>query len=127
MIARFIEVHDGLQPLSINVDRIEWFGDETIILSDNEIRVIESYEEIKALVKDSLQKKVATQDLIPLSMDDMESLVMQPVWNAAFDKWYLVAQYDKETRTVQVVNAQGFQYWIDEDTLKTLPHYQTKK
>ncbi len=96
MFPYFIELHDGLDPLSINMHQIEWFADETVTTTTAEIKVLESYEEIKALMKDAgclIAKADPRLDISkPLSMDDLCKLEMvgEPVWNSNTRKWMLV-------------------------------------
>lgn len=97
MMSKFIELHDGMQPISINVDSIEWFADETISMHNSEIKVIESYEEIKQLILDAgvlIHKADPRLDTTtPLTMDALRDMEGQPVWNSNSLKWMIVNRF----------------------------------
>lgn len=94
MYPKFIEVHDGADAMSINVANIEWFADETISMKNCEVKVLESYNDLKTLIQDCgclIHKADPRLDMThPLSMDDLKGMVGEPVWNSNTDKWLLV-------------------------------------
>ena len=97
-MSKFIELHDGMQPISINVDSIEWFADETISMHNSEIKVIESYDEIKQLILDAgvlIHKADPRLDTTtPLTMEDLKNMIGEPVWNSNALKWGLLTKQD---------------------------------
>lgn len=108
MMSKFIELHDGMQPISINVDSIEWFADETISMHNSEIKVIESYEEIKQLILDAgvlIHKADPRLDTTtPLTMDALRDMEGQPVWNSNSLKWMIVNRFvDAEKNLAPIV------------------------
>ena len=105
MYPKFIEIHDGLQPMSINVDQIDWFADETISLRAEEVRVHESYDEIKHLIESTgalIHKGDPRLDTShPLTMEDLCELKMvgEPVWNSNTLRWMLIIDSALDSRS----------------------------
>lgn len=97
---KFIEVHDGAEPLSINVSNIEWFADETISLTDSEVRVVESYDEIKALVTGQKSENTAE----PLSIEDLRNMIGKPVYDKNTERWMLVEEVRDDFVKCKTVN-----------------------
>ena len=99
MYPKFIEVHWNTIPVSYNVENISWFGDKFLYIvgQDTALDVDESYEKIKALIKDSgcllhrADPRLDTEH--PLTMNDLRTMVGEPVWNSNTGKWTLVRNY----------------------------------
>lgn len=131
MYPKFIEVHWNTIPLSYNVENILWFGDKFIYIvgQDTSLDVDESYDELKALIKDSgcLIKKadprLGTEH--PLTMDDLMTMVGEPVWNSSSGKWGLV----KEVREDDVTLVYQAADWVivGREDLKKFPMYRIRK
>ncbi len=132
MMSKFIELHDGMQPISINVDSIEWFADETISMHNSEIKVIESYEEIKQLIHDVgvlIHKPDPRLNLTkPLTMEDLRDMEGEPVWNSNTGIWYLVHRYVNNEKTIVwlVRHDSQFELMTADDLIK-FPLYRMKK
>lgn len=119
---KFIEVHDGAEPLSINVNNIEWFADETISLTDSEVRVVESYDEIKALVTDQKDD----DNVKPLSIYELKDMVGEPVWSPMHNRWMLIqCANDQFIRCVGVNDVYRYHDYTAAD-LTLNPLYRTK-
>lgn len=99
MYPKFIEVHWNTIPVSYNVENITWFGDKFIYIvgQDTALDVDESYDEIKALIKDSgclIHKQDPRLDTEhPLTMYDLKDMLGEPVWNSNTGNWALVRNY----------------------------------
>ena len=129
MYSKFIEVHDGLQPMSVNVDQIDWFADETISLRSEEVRVYESYDEIKALVEETgslIHKADPRLDTsTPLTFEDMRGMVGQPVWNSNFDEWGLVIEQEFSDMITVLYDEDKQNYCVRD--LIAFPFYRMKQ
>ena len=132
MMSKFIELHDGLQPISINVDSIEWFADETISMHNSEIKVIESYDEIKQLILDAgvlIHKADPRLDTTtPLTLEDLKNMIGELVWNSNTLKWMLIHRFvDADKPIVWLVLPDGqFKVMTADDLIKT-PLYRMKQ
>ena len=110
MYPKFIEVHDvdvvgdsqGIINFSLNVANISGFNryvddhDKAVIaMTDGNLHVTaESYDEIKQLITDCgclIRKPDPRLDMShPLALDDLQSMIGEPVWNSNLDRWELV-------------------------------------
>ena len=130
MMSKFIELHDGMQPISINVDSIEWFADETISMHNSEIKVVESYEEIKQMILDAgvlIHKADPRLDTTtPLTLEDLKNMIGEPVWNSNALKWELV-WYFGDAKEIIFTRDCGADYEYDADDLIKFPLYRMKK
>lgn len=130
MMSKFIELHDGMQPISINVDSIEWFADETISMHNSEIKVIESYEEIKQLILDAgvlIHKADPRLDTtIPLTLEDLKNMIGEPVWNSNTLKWELVWYYG-DAKEIIFTRDCGADYEYNADDLIKTPLYRMRQ
>ena len=136
MEPKFIELHDGADPLSINVELVEWFADETISMTNCEHRVLESYDEIKQLIKDSgilIHRADPRLDTTtPLTMVDLKDMIGEPVWNSNNGFWYLVnsIQTDPDGSHEKIIlrTTKGrIELLFDEDELIKFPLYRMRR
>ena len=109
---KFIELHtkkDSL-PVSVNVENVVAFENGDMALREiGIIKVTESYDEVKALIKDAgvlIHKADPRLNLTtPLTMDDLREMIGEPVWNSNNGKWYLMLKVrddlDPELAVVQ--------------------------
>ena len=137
MYPKFIEVHWNTIPVSYNVENISWFGDKFLYIvgQDTALDVDESYDEIKALIKDcgclihKADPRLDTEH--PLTMDDLMTMVGEPVWNSNNGEWALVTK-DPEIKG-EVYEGYYIRYddggvtLYDEEDLKKFPLYRMKK
>ena len=128
----FIELHDGADPLSINVDRIEWFADETVIMTNCEVRVLESYEDIKRLVRDSgalIAKQDPRLENLPVDWYTLTSVDMigEPVWNSNSRRWMLVIDSANDRSWVELINHAGGRERWGEHELRKFPLYRMRR
>lgn len=135
MEPKFIELHDGADPLSINVELVEWFADGTISMTNCEHRVLESYDEIKQLIHDSgilIHRADPRLDTTtPLTMEDLQDMIGEPVWNSNVLHWYLVdsIQTDPDGSNEKVIlrTRGGAELPFDEDDLIKYPLYRMRR
>lgn len=129
MEPKFIELHDGSEPLSINVELVEWFADGTISMTNCEHRVLESYEEIKQLIHDSgilIHRADPRLDTTtPLTTADLKEMIGEPVWNSNLLRWELVKRADD----LYITTCSTGQYdsLYDENDLIKTPLYRMKR
>ena len=129
MEPKFIELHDGSEPLSINVELIEWFADKTISMTNCEHRVLESYAEIKQLIHDSgilIHRADPRLDTTtPLTMADLQDMIGEPVWNSNLLQWELVKKADD----LYITTCSTCQYdsLYDENDLIKTPLYRMRR
>lgn len=132
MMSKFIELHDGMQPISINVDSIEWFADETISMHNSETKVIESYEEIKQLILDAgvlIHKADPRLDHShPLTKEDIKEMgANEPIWNSNDREWYQIANWsDLNDFMMTLQNIHGI-IRVDEKDLIATPFYRMRQ
>lgn len=105
MMSKFIELHWHGEPASINVDSISIFKDmEFKDISGREYSIDESYDEIKALIKDAgvlIHKADPRLDMTtPLTMEDLRDMEGEPVWNSNTGIWYLVHRCVNNEKTI---------------------------
>ena len=115
MMLKFIVLHFPIEgEVSFNVEDIICFftkDDYTFIRAKdtNLYSVTESYDEVKALIKDAgvlIHKPDSRLNLTtPLTMDDLREMIGEPVWNSNNGKWYLMLKVrddlDPELAVVQ--------------------------
>lgn len=136
MYPKFIEVHaagDGIA-VSINVEnvigigRYEEYGclrtmDETMWQTK------ESYDELKDLITDSgclIKKADPRLDTEhPLTMEDLRTMVGEPVWNSNLNVWLLVKECSD--LYVDLLWTSGNTSSWDEEELKSFPLYRMRK
>ena len=129
MEPKFIELHDGSEPLSINVELVEWFADGTISMTNCEHRVMESYDDIKQLIKDSgiliHRADPRLDETHPLTMEDLKDMIGEPVWNSNLLRWELV----KEAGDLYITTCGTGQYdsLYDENDLIKTPLYRMRR
>ena len=102
----FIELHSNEtdRPICVNLDFCAEFYDRTF----NGLDVQESYEEIKALVIEagcSFVKKDPRIDYHPITWAELTEMIGEPVWGENQQKWFLVAQYDEESKEITLRGA----------------------
>ena len=138
MYPKFIEVHhrylgDGDKTkCTVNIDHIVCFEGSVIYTNQKEkpmILVAESYEEVKTLIEDSgclIKKADPRLDIEhPLTMNDLRTMVGEPVWNSNTGKWGLV----KEVREDDVTLVYEAADWVivGREDLKKFPLYRIRK
>lgn len=135
MYPKFIELHDkdSGNRFIANVDNIVTVGETGTILalpSDvMKLETVESYKEIKTLITDSgclIKKADPRLDTEhPLTMDDLRTMVGEPVWNSNSRKWGLV----KEVREDDVTLVYQAADWVivGPEGLNKYPLYRMKK
>jgi len=132
MYPKFIELHWNTIPLSYNVENISWFGDKFICIvgQDKALDVDESYDELKALITDcgclirKADPRLDTEH--PLTMDDLMTMVGEPVWNSNSRNWMLVKDHDGKTVWFLSWLTKHVHPW-QEDDLKKFPLYRMKR
>ena len=128
MYPRWIEVHDGMEPMSVNCDNIEYVADGTISMKDSEIKVLESYDELKALIMDagySIHKADPRLDVShPLTMEDLKDMMGEPVWESNALCWYLV--FENENGELWMRRSTGSARKITDDDLVKFPLYRMR-
>ena len=132
MYPKFIELHWNTIPVSYNVENITWFGDKFIYIVGQDIPadVDESYDEIKALIKDcgclihKADPRLDTEH--PLTMDDLMTMVGEPVWNSNNGEWALVMRRYSDM-CVDLLLSSGNVSTLDEKDLESLPMYRMKR
>ena len=107
MYPKFIEIHERTGEASqINVEHIVAIVDNIITLSNNWTTVTkESYTELSKLITDSgcnITRKDPRVDPEPLTMEDFDKLISQPVWDVSKQKWWLV--YDIMSCDYQIIS-----------------------
>ena len=131
MYPKFIELHWNTIPVSYNVENISWFGDKFIYIvgQDISLDVDESYDEIKALITDSgclihkADPRLDTEH--PLTMDDLMTMVGEPVWNSNLNVWLLMKGCSD--MYVDLLWTSGNTSSWDEKELESSPLYRMKK
>ena len=142
MYPKFIEVtcklgdeeHRTIEKRIINVDHIVAVSENIIHCGkDGTWYADESYDELKALIKDSgclIRKADPRLDTEhPLTMDDLMTMVGEPVWNSNTRDWWLIHYYMEypEFDVIIVYNKDGVQEsWYREDLIKT-PLYRIRQ
>ena len=128
MYPRFIEVHEGGDPFSVNIDRITWIYNGTIKTEEHIFNVDESYENIKQLISEAgclIHKADPRLDNKPLTADDFDSPMRgTPVWSSNTDLWFLVNYYDSQG--VHLTDKNGHDAVWQIDDLAKYPLYRIK-
>ncbi len=103
MYPKFIEVHARKQDLSedivtfVNVAQIVYFHNNRICTTDGVYLVSETFEELKEMIKDCgclIHKRDPRLNMDhPLTLEDLKTMVGEPVWNSNTGKWALVRNY----------------------------------
>lgn len=133
MYPKFIEVHWNTIPVSYNVEKITWFGDKFIYIvgQDIPLDVDESYDEIKALIKDSgclIHKGDPRLDTEhPLTMDDLRTMVGEPVWNSNNGEWMIVEGFSDNGKLVRFQLVGCTRKFVSKQELIKYPLYRMKK
>lgn len=131
MYPKFIELHWNTIPLSYNVENILWFGDKFIYIvgQDIPLDVDESYDDIKGLITDCgclIHKADPRLNMDhPLTMDDLMTMVGEPVWNRNLNVWLLVKGCSD--MYVDLMSTSGNINTWDEKDLESLPLYRMRK
>ena len=129
MEPKFIELHDGSEPLSINVELVEWFADGTISMTNCEHRVLESYDEIKQLIKESgilihrADPRLNTER--ELTFAELREMIGEPVWNSNLLRWELVKRAD-DLYITTCSTGQYDSHYDEGDLIKT-PLYRMRR
>lgn len=131
MYPKFIELHWNTIPVSYNIENISWFGDKFLYIvgEDSPLDVDESYDEIKALIRDAgclihkADPRLDTEH--PLTMNDLMTMVGEAVWNSNTGKWGLV----KEVREDDVTLVYQAADWVivGREDLKKFPLYRMRR
>lgn len=141
MYPKFIEVHaagDGIA-VAVNVENVIGFsgdgkGGGCFRMTDESMwQTKESYDELKALITDcgclirKADPRLDTEH--PLTMDDLMTMVGEPVWNSNNGQWMLVNRIDDVAGTdfAILTESSGIGYDFDEAMLKAKPLYRMKK
>ena len=132
MMSKFIELHFPIEDkVFFNVEDILCFftrDDDTIIRAKdgNCYAVTESYDEVKALIKDAgvlIHKADPRLDTTtPLTMEDLKYMEGEPVWNSNTLKWMIVHRYgegDKKSIVWLVRHDSQFELMTADDLIKT--------
>lgn len=131
MYPKFIELHDGADPIGINVALIEYFADETISMTNSEHRVLESYDEIKQLIRETgslIHKADPRLDTThPLTYDEMREMPGQPVWHSNTDQWALIAEEPQYADRVTVWHSDGTITNVSREDAIANPWYRMKQ
>ena len=143
MYPKFIEVRDAEleRMLSLNVANICAFNEycddanKTVIaMTDCLYHVVDqTYDEVKQMITDSgclIRKQDPRLDDSPLTMEDLQSMVGEPVWNLNIDEWGLVTKDPEWHGEIQegyfIRYHDGTMTVIEEEWLKKYPHYRMK-
>jgi len=138
MDSKFIELHDTAvsELISLNVENICYINayvdpdgmvTTAIGTNDGSLHVVsESYDEVKQMIKDSgihIHKADPRLDTShPLTMDDLQEMVGEPVWNSNLNVWMLIRKVDD--LYADMVSVSGdVHYWTESD-LKQFPLYR---
>lgn len=147
MYPKFIEVHAKSEnPLEdvvtfVNVAHIMYFHGNVICTPKGFFSVSETFDELKALITDSgclIHKGDPRLNMEhPLTMDDLMTMVGEPVWNSNIGEWGLITK-DPEwhDETLSGWKRQSGYYLryhddtitrFDEEDLKKFPLYRIRK
>ena len=140
MYPKFIEVtrreSNEIWKSSIHIAQIVFFEDHTVWCTSSDvdenngmILVEESYDELKALITDCgclIHKADPRLDLThPLTLDDLQSMIGEPVWNSNIDVWMLVK--DVSDTWVKMLWTSGNISEYTEDELISYPVYRMRQ
>lgn len=148
MYPKFIEVHVGHENkflpegveiddrVLVNVETIQWFNGDGIVFSCNPemLECRESYDELKALITDvgclihKADPRLDTEH--PLTMEDLQSMVGEPVWNTSIGEWGLVTRdSDREGKIKEgylLRYQDGSMTRLEEEWMRKYPHYRIR-
>ena len=132
MYPKFIEVHEKGKAISINIEHLVAFSDRIFHLSNNaesNYRCDESYDDMKAIITDCgclIHKADPRLDMThPLTLDDLQSMIGEPVWNSNIDVWMLVK--DVTDTWVKMLWTSGNISEYTEDELIAYPVYRMRR
>ena len=138
MYPKFIEVHDRnietKNPISINVANIadfhvDYTGQTAVDVGREVYEITESYDELKALITDCgclIHKADPRLDMThPLTLEDLQSMVGEPVWNSNINVWMLVK--DVSDTWVKMLWTSGNISEYTEDELISYPVYRMRQ
>ena len=135
MEPKFIELHDRETGdlFSINIQHIVSCGKEGVILTgiptDIALATVESYDEIKQLIKDSgilihrADPRLNTER--ELTFVELREMIGEPVWNSNLLRWELVKKADDLYITTCGTGQYDSHY--DEDDLIKYPLYRMRR
>ena len=132
MYPKFIELHEKGNAISVNVEHLVAFSDSVYHLSNNAEAIYkcdESYDDLKALITDVgcfIRKPDPRLDLThPLTLEDLQSMVGEPVWNSNINVWMLVK--DVSDTWVKMLWTSGNISEYTEDELISYPVYRMRR
>ena len=143
----FIQVTNGVLEALVNIDQIKFVCPHPAFLANAEIHFAdrtdqpmiteESYEDVEKLIRDSGSSitrpdpRIDTQHR--LTMQDLQEMIGEPVWNSNTNTWLLVYDGDwgygpdPDRVCVRVVNRYGCKdIWLSEEDLIAKPLYRMK-
>lgn len=143
MYPKFIELHlakdDCLASLNVShiVGMADYDNGEGYIVKTSDRGdwiVRESYEDLKQIITEIgclIRKQDPRLDTAhPLMMEDLQSMVGEPVWNSNIDEWGLVTKDPEWHGEIQegyfIRYHDGTMTVIEEEWLKKYPHYRMK-
>lgn len=142
MYPKFIEVHyeNGFKAF-LNVENIEGFridnsdGCVVFLTSMAVIKLKESYEEMQQLIKNSgclIRKQDPRLDVThPLTIDDLQNMVGEPVWNTSISEWGLItknAEWHGEIQEGLLIRYHdGSMTRLEEEWLQKFPLYRMRQ
>ena len=135
MYPRFLELHMDDKKISVNVDHLVTFADKEVVLSvfkeNSAVYVDESYSDIAQLIHDTgcqIQKADPRLDTTtPLTLEDLRSMISEPVWNANTRKWLLVEHVDEGHAKCKAVNDAYLYYNYTAEDLVAKPLYRMRR
>ena len=138
MYPKFIEVHaagDGIAVM-VNVENVIGFGGDgkgggCFRMADNSMwQTKESYDELKDLITDCgclIHKADPRLNMDhPLTMEDLKSMVGEPVWNSNSGKWGLVKEVREDDVTLVYEAADWVmvdRWWVNKFPLYRMRRY----
>lgn len=135
MYPKFIEVHAKHANLLedvvtfVNVAHIMYFHDNVICTPKGYYLVSETFEELKEMIKDSgclIHKADPRLDTDhPLTIEDLMTMVGEPVWNRNLNVWLLVKGCSD--MYVDLLWTSGNTSSWDEKDLESSPLYRMRK
>lgn len=130
MYPRFIELHGDDEKFSVNVDAIQCFSGNCVIMRSSEVyETKESYDKLKQLITDSgclIQKADPRVDTThQLTMHDLKHMIGEPVWNSNSRCWMLVSE-DRGLAVKLIYNHGDGPDFVEEDLIK-YPLYRMRR
>lgn len=135
MEPKFIELHNRKTGdlLSINIQHIVSCGKKGVILTgiptDITLATVESYDEIKQLIKDSgilihrADPRLNTER--ELTFSELREMIGEPVWNSNLLRWELVKKAD-DLYITTCSTGQYDSHYDENDLIKT-PLYRMRR